>query len=71
MQHKTRRAGPVPCFSCLAKSGRPRAWLKKAQDILTVGAGRIHWKAVPAGWDQSIPRGVTDSPKNEQADQGT
>lgn len=71
MQHKTSRAGPMPRFPCPVKSGRPRAWLKKAQDILTVGAGRTHWKADPAGWDQSIPRGVTDSPKNEQADQGT
>lgn len=68
VQYKTSRAGSVPCFPCPIKSGRPRAWLKKAQDILTVRAGRTRWKAVPAGLYQSIPRGVTDSPKNEQAD---
>jgi len=50
------------------KTGGLRAWLKKAQDILTVGTGRTRRKAVPAGWDQCIPRGVIDSPKNEQAD---
>lgn len=68
VQYKTSRAGSVPRFPCPVKSGGLRAWLKKAQDILTVGAGRTRRKAVPAGWDQSIPRGVTDSPKNEQAD---
>lgn len=68
VQYKTSRAGSVPPFPCPVKSGGLRAWLKKAQDILTVGAGRTCCKTVPAGWDQSIPRGVTDSPKNEQAD---
>lgn len=68
VQYKTSRAGTVPHFPCPVKSGELRAWLKKAQDILTVRAGRTHWKAVPAGRDQSIPTGVTDSPKNEQAD---
>lgn len=68
MQYKTSRAGSVPPFPCPVKSGGLRAWLKKAQDILTVGAGRTCGKTVPAGWDHSIPRGVTDSPKNEQAD---
>lgn len=58
----------MPHFPCPMKSGELRAWLKKAQDILTVRAGRTHWKAVPAGWGESIPMGVTDSPKNEQAD---